>query len=111
MRPGTVLVHAEEGCSATGRTMTPTGNLSFIQVGEEPRRWMQNDNKNKNTKMNMAEKEHTTDSTATMTTANFTPTTIKAEKEEDTDSPATVTTAMWLHQSVHQNGAMALQTF
>ena len=73
--------------------MTPTGNLSFIQVGEDPKRWMQNDNKNKNTKMNTAEKEDATDSTATMTTAIFAPTTITTEKEDNTESTTTVTTA------------------
>ena len=74
--------------------MTPSGNLSFIQVGEEPKRWMQNDNKNnKNTKMNMAEKEDATDSTATMTAAIFAPTTITAEKEDGADSTSTATTA------------------
>ena len=41
----------------------------------------------------MAEKEGDTDSTATIKTAIFAPTTITAEKEDDTDSAATVTTA------------------
>ena len=72
--------------------MTPTGNLSFIQVGEEPKRRTQNNKKK--TKMNMAEKEDATDSTATMTTGIFALTTITAEKEDGTDSTAIVTTAL-----------------
>ena len=50
--------------------------------------------KQKNTKMNMAEKGDATDSTSTMTTTIFEPTTIKAEKEDDTDSTVTVTTVI-----------------
>ena len=46
---------------------------------------MQNDNKSKNTKKKMAEKEDATGSTATMTKAILTPTTITDEKEDDTD--------------------------
>ena len=44
--------------------------------------------------MNMAEKGDATDSTSTMTTTIFEPTTIKAEKEDDTDSTVTVTTVI-----------------
>ena len=73
--------------------MTPTGNLPSIQVREEPERWIQNKKQNKNKKTYMAEKEDDTDSTATMTTVIFAPTTITAEKEDGTDSTATVITA------------------
>ena len=74
--------------------MSLTGNLSFIQVGEEPGRWIQNNNKNKNTKKKTAGKEDATDSTASMMRAMSTPTTVTAEKEDDTGSTATVTTAV-----------------
>ena len=37
--------------------MSPAGNLLFIRVGEEPKRRIQNNNKNKNQETNMAEKE------------------------------------------------------
>ena len=73
--------------------MTPTGNLSLIQVGEEPGRSMQNNNKNKNNKKKMAGKEGATDSTDSMTRVISTPTTTTAEKGDDTDSTATVTAA------------------
>ena len=73
--------------------MTVTGNLSLVQVGEGPRRWIQNNNKNKSNDKNTAAKEDATDSTASMTKLISIPTTIMAEKEDDTDSTATVTTA------------------
>ena len=73
--------------------MTPTGNLSLVQVGEGPRRWMKNENINKSNDKNTAAKEDATDSTDSMTKLISIPTTIMAEKEDDTDSTATVTTA------------------
>ena len=72
--------------------MIPADNLPLIQVGEEHKRWIQNNNKNKNMKVNMAEKEDDKDSTAIITAAIFTPTKITAEKEDNTDSTVTVTT-------------------
>ena len=73
--------------------MIPTDNLSFIQVGEEPGRRMQNDDKKKNTKKKMAGKDDPTDSTDSMTRVILTPTTIATEKEDGTNFTATVTTA------------------
>ena len=73
--------------------MSPAGNVPFIQVGEGPKRRMQNSKKNKNQKTNIPEKEDAIDYTATKTTAIFTATTITAKKENDTDSTATMTTS------------------
>ena len=73
--------------------MTPTGNLSLVQVGEGPRRWMKNENINKSNDKNTAAKEDATDSTDSMRKLISIPITSMAEKEDDTESTATVTTA------------------
>ena len=106
-----MLVHAEEGRSVSTTIMQAMKNQpspgrvkndSYWQyltcpMGEGPRRWIQNDNKNKrnnkSNNKNTAAKEDTTDSIASMTKLISTQTTIMAEKEDDTDSTATVTTA------------------
>ena len=84
--------------------MSPASNLPFIQVGEKPKRRMQNSNKNKYQETNMAEKEDDTDSTAIKTTATFTSTTITAEKEDGTYSRATMITAAFTSVCVSEWG-------
>ena len=73
--------------------MSSFGNLPHVHVRKESRHRTHHDNMNWDQETSTAEKEDDIDSTATMETTTFTPTTIKAEKEDNADSTATTTTA------------------